>query len=60
LGKRLSKLPTVVDFMEEKEDGTLIEKHTSVADAINAVVISDEVTRARTRNSFGPQNPFCR
>jgi peptide/nickel transport system ATP-binding protein len=47
LGKRLSKLPTVVDFMEEKEDGTLIEKHTSVADAINAVVISDEVTRAR-------------
>ncbi|MBK7148790.1 MAG: ABC transporter ATP-binding protein [Bacteroidetes bacterium] len=47
LGKRLSKLPTVVDFMEEKEDGTLIEKHTSVADAINAVVISDEVTKAR-------------
>ncbi len=47
LGKRLSKLPTVVDFMEEKEDGTLIEKHTSVAEAINAVVISDEVTKAR-------------
>lgn len=47
LGKRLSKLPTVVDFMEEKENGTVIEKHTSVADAINAVVISDEVTRAR-------------
>ncbi|MCX6199778.1 MAG: ABC transporter ATP-binding protein [Bacteroidetes bacterium] len=47
LGKRLSKLPTVVDFMEEKEDGTVIEKHTSVADAINAVVISDEVTSAR-------------
>ncbi len=47
LGKRLSKLPTVVDFMEEKEDGTVIEKHTSVADAINAVVISDEVTLAR-------------
>ncbi|MFN8324024.1 MAG: ABC transporter ATP-binding protein [Chitinophagales bacterium] len=47
LGKRLSKLPTVVDFMEEKEDGTVVEKHTSVADAINAVVISDEVTKAR-------------
>ncbi len=47
LGKRLSKLPTVVDFMEEKADGTVIEKHTSVADAINAVVISDEVTRER-------------
>ncbi len=47
LGKRLSKLPTVVDFMEEKEDGTVVAKATSVADAINAVVISDEVTRAR-------------
>ena len=47
LGKRLSKLPTVVDFMEEKEDGTVIEKHTSVQDAINAVVISEDVTRAR-------------
>ena len=35
LGKRLSKLPTVVDFMEEAADGTIIEKHTSVADAIN-------------------------
>jgi peptide/nickel transport system ATP-binding protein len=47
LGKRLSKLPTVVDFMEEAADGTIIEKHTSVADAINAVVISDETIRAR-------------
>ncbi|MES2619947.1 MAG: ABC transporter ATP-binding protein [Bacteroidota bacterium] len=47
LGKRLSKLPTIIDFMEEKADGTIIEKHTSVADAINAVVISEEVTNAR-------------
>ncbi|MBP6732858.1 MAG: ABC transporter ATP-binding protein [Chitinophagales bacterium] len=47
LGKRLSKLPTVVDFMEEKADGTVIEKQTSVADAINSVVISQEVTDAR-------------
>jgi len=47
LGKRLSKLPTVVDFMEEAPDGSIIEKHTSVADAINAVVISEEETLAR-------------
>lgn len=47
LGKRLRKLPTVVDFMEEKEDGTIIEKPTSVQDAINAVVISDEETSKR-------------
>lgn len=52
LGKRLKKLPTVVDFMEEKEDGTLIEKHTSVAEAINAVVISDEETRQRRETVF--------
>ena len=47
LGKRLSKLPTVVDFMDEDENGKIIEKHTSVEQAINAVVISEEVTRAR-------------
>lgn len=52
LGKRLSKLPTVVDFMEEKADGTLIEKHTSVQDAINSVVISQEVTDARRARVF--------
>lgn len=47
LGKRLSKLPTVVDFMEEAPDGTIIEKHTSVADAINAVVITEAETLER-------------
>lgn len=47
LGKRLSKLPTIVDFMEETPSGEIIEKHTSVADAINAVVISEEATRQR-------------
>lgn len=47
LGKRLSKLPTVVDFMIEAEDGTIIEKNTSVQEAINAVVISEEETRQR-------------
>ncbi|HLP52391.1 MAG TPA: ABC transporter ATP-binding protein, partial [Chitinophagales bacterium] len=52
LGKRLSKLPTVVDFMEEKPDGTIIEKHTSVQDAINAVVVSDATTQARRDKVF--------
>jgi peptide/nickel transport system ATP-binding protein len=33
--------------MEEKPDGTVIEKHTSVQDAINSVVITKEVTDAR-------------
>lgn len=47
LGKRLSKLPTVVDFMEENEQGEIIEKNTSVAEAINAVIISEAETNAR-------------
>lgn len=47
LGKRLSKLPTVVDFMIEQEDGTIIEKQTSVQQAIDAVVISEADTLAR-------------
>lgn len=47
LGKRLKKLPTVVDFMEETEAGQIIEKPTSVAEAINAVVVSEADTVAR-------------
>jgi peptide/nickel transport system ATP-binding protein len=57
LGKRLSKLPTVVDFMEEKPDGSIVEKHTSVQDAINAVIVSDETTRAR-RESIMSHKPI--
>jgi len=47
LGKRLRKLPTVVDFMTESENGDIIEKHTSVQEAIDAVVISNEENNAR-------------
>ncbi|MCW5908498.1 MAG: ABC transporter ATP-binding protein [Chitinophagales bacterium] len=47
LGKRLRKLPTVVDFMDENEKGEIIEKGTSVADAINAVIVNESETLAR-------------
>lgn len=47
LGKRLRKLPTVIDFMEENGNGEIIEKSTSVAEAINAQVITKEETDAR-------------
>ncbi|HRG91021.1 MAG TPA: ATP-binding cassette domain-containing protein, partial [Chitinophagales bacterium] len=57
LGKRLSKLPTVVDFMEEKPDGSIIEKTKSVQEAINAVVVSDETTRVR-RESIMSHKPI--
>jgi len=47
LGKRLSKLPTVVDFMTENEKGEIVETNISVEDAINAVLISEATTLAR-------------
>lgn len=55
LGKRLRKLPTVVDFMEENERGEIIEKQTSVEQAINAVVISEEETRQRRETVLARQ-----
>jgi peptide/nickel transport system ATP-binding protein len=57
LGKRLSKLPTVVDFMREKEDGTIEELNTTVAQAINAVVIDQSVTDTR-REKLLQQQPL--
>ncbi len=47
LGKRLSKLPVIADFMEEKPDGTLVEKAHSVATLIDSVTVSPEETKAR-------------
>jgi peptide/nickel transport system ATP-binding protein len=57
LGKRLSKLPTVVDFMREKEDGTIEELSTTVEQAINAVVIDQSVTDIR-REKLLQQQPL--
>lgn len=59
LGKRLSKLPTVVDFMREKEDGTIEELNTSVEQAINAVVIDQKVTDER-REKLLKQEPVLK
>ncbi len=47
LGKRLSKLPVIADFMEENADGTLREKAHSVAQLIDSVTVSPETTRER-------------
>ncbi|MBI1192039.1 MAG: dipeptide ABC transporter ATP-binding protein [Bacteroidetes bacterium] len=47
LGKRLSKLPVIADFMEEKPDGTLVEKAHSVATLIDSVTVSPQETKAR-------------
>ncbi len=50
LGKRLSKLPTVVDFMEEDEDGNMIEKESSIEEMIRKVEISPAQTLERYNN----------
>ena len=55
LGKRLSKLPTVVDFMREKENGEIEELTVSVKEAIDRVTISEETTQKRRENLFARQ-----
>jgi peptide/nickel transport system ATP-binding protein len=52
LGKRLRKLPTVIDFMEEDAQGKIVEKPVSVAQAINAQVISEADTEKRREVLF--------
>lgn len=47
LGKRLSKLPTVKDFMRVEADGSITELNTSVEEAISKVVVSEAATKAR-------------
>ena len=43
LNKRIHYLPTVSDFMEVQQDGSIKEKHKSVEDALrNAIVSEDE------------------
>lgn len=49
LGLRLSKLPTVKDFMKV-ENGKIIELNTSVEEAISKVIVSESETKARLLN----------
>ena len=50
LGKRLSKLPVIADFMEEKEDGSLLEKESSMEKLIDSVTIPPSKTVERLEN----------
>lgn len=47
LGIRLSKLPTVKDFMTEDSEGNIVELQTSVEEAISKVKVSPEQTIQR-------------
>ncbi len=52
LGKRLSKLPTVADFMSEDDDGNMIEIDASVEEMIQKVIIKPEETKARHKKLY--------
>ena len=47
LRKRLSKLPTVSDFMKEDEDGNITELSASVNEIVGKYVVSDKDTKER-------------
>ena len=47
LAKRLSKLPTVADFMREDENGNITELETSVESAISKFIVTEAQTKAR-------------
>ena len=47
LEKRLKQLPVISDFMEVSPEGQLLEKESSIAEAINSRVVSKEDTQER-------------
>jgi peptide/nickel transport system ATP-binding protein len=47
LDNRLSKLPVIADFMEEKEDGTLLELAGNMQEVIAARVVSPDAVKER-------------
>ena len=47
LDKRLSKLPTVADFMQEDEDGNITELSMTVSEATNKFIVSEVQTKER-------------
>ncbi|MBK9328093.1 MAG: ABC transporter ATP-binding protein [Sphingobacteriales bacterium] len=49
LGKRLSKLPVIADFMEEK-DGIITEKAADMNALVEAFVVSEATTQKRYEN----------
>ncbi len=49
LDKKFKILPTVSDFMDEKPDGSIVEKNISVSEKIEEVIISQEETNSRNQ-----------
>ena len=55
LDHRLKLLPTISDFMEETEDGEMIELNRSVDDTINDLIITPEETQARHEKLYAQE-----
>jgi peptide/nickel transport system ATP-binding protein len=56
LDRKFKTLPTVSDFMDEKADGTIIEKNISVSEKIQEVIVSDEETAKRNKTLQSREN----
>ncbi len=55
LHQRLKKLPTIVDFMTENQDGTFTEIFKSVDDSRNSFVVSQQEITAQRKNIYAQQ-----
>ena len=52
LGRKLSHLPTITDFMEEDKDGNLLEKAATVGAMVDKFVVSDEQIKKRREELY--------
>ncbi len=52
LGRKLSHLPTITDFMEEDKDGNLLEKEATVGGMVNKFVVTDEQIKTRREELY--------
>ena len=55
LHQRLKKLPTIVDFMTENQDGTFTEIFKSVDDSRNSFVVTQQEITAQRKNIYAQQ-----
>lgn len=59
LGIRLKKLPVISDFMNEDENGNMVEVNASVEQVVNSVIVSEKETQDR-RNALMNNAPRLR
>jgi peptide/nickel transport system ATP-binding protein len=55
LDRKLSKLPTIGDFMKKEENGTITEMPIGVAEVIDLLTLSDSKKRRRIEGLYGKE-----